>query len=355
MAPRAQGRRVVVAMSGGADSSVAAALLREALDEVLGVTLQLHEPHESSASPATRAREVAVKLGIPHHVLDCARAFEREVLRPAWDEYAAGRTPSPCLLCNERIKLGLLYDWARELGATHLATGHYVRSARSAAGETILLRGRDLVKDQSYFLAGLDKERLASLVFPLGDLKKTEVRALGRSFGLPSAEARDSQDACLSSPGQSFAEVLRARFEATAHPGDFVDESGAVLGRHPGIHRFTIGQRKGLGISSTHRLFVKELCAKDRVVVLTDDEEALSSERFSASKVSWLASPPPIGGVLACEVQVRYRQGAIRASVVCGADDKVFVTLEEPVRAITPGQAAVFYDGSRVLGRGWID
>jgi len=355
-------RRVVVAMSGGVDSSVAAALLKKAGNEVIGVTLKLQECHEAQGSRSccgvdgiARARAVAGQLGIPHYVLDCVREFERDVLRPAWDEYAVGRTPSPCLLCNERIKFGLLNEWARRIGADCVATGHYTQVERSADGEPVLLRGLDPEKDQSYFLAGLDREQLAALIFPIGHLNKSAVRELGRSLGLSTAETHDSQDACLVGPDQSFAEMLRERFSAASREGTIVDEAGAVLGQHPGIHHFTIGQRRGLGVSSTSRRWVKEVRGTDGVVVVTDRDDALLARRLVAAGMSWLAPRPPDGSVLECMVQVRYRHTATRASVSCSASGAVAVTLHEPVRAVTPGQAAVLYDGDRVLGRGWID
>lgn len=358
--PRAQ--RVVVAMSGGVDSSVAAALLKDAGNAVIGVTLKFQECHEARGSRSccgvdgiARARAVAGQLGIPHYVLDCVREFERDVLRPAWDEYAAGRTPSPCLLCNERIKFGLLLEWARRVGADCVATGHYARVEQAADGGPVLLRGLDPQKDQSYFLAGLRREQLAALVFPVGRLNKVAVREMGRSMGLSTAEARESQDACLVGADQSFAEMLRERFSAAFRQGTIVDEAGTVLGRHPGIHHFTVGQRRGLGVSSTSRRWVKEVRATEGVVVVTDREEALLSRRLMAVGMSWLVPRPSDGSVLECMVQVRYRHTATPASVSCGAIGTIAVTFHEPVRAVTPGQAAVLYDGDRVIGRGWID
>lgn len=358
--PRAQ--RVVVAMSGGVDSSVAAALLTEAGAEVIGVTLQLRECREARDSRSccgvdgiARARAVAGQLGIPHYVLDCVQEFERQVLRPAWDEYAEGRTPSPCLLCNERIKFGLLLRWARGIGAERVATGHYARVERSADGEPALLRGRDRKKDQAYFLAGLDREQLAALAFPVGDLEKSAVRAAARELGLCVAEARDSQNACLVEPGASFAETLRKRFAAVARGGTIVDEAGVVLGQHAGIHRFTVGQRRGLGVSSPSRRWVKEVRGSDARVVLTDRKDALLSRQFVATGMSWQAPRPPAGSVVECTVQARHRHTATPAAVESGASGTVAIRLHEPMRAVTPGQAAVLYDGDRVLGRGWID
>jgi len=352
---RAGVRRVVVAMSGGVDSSVAAALLREQGHEVVGATLKLQDARDAPGGGAVeRAREVACRLGIPHHVVDAADEFDSQVLRPAWDEYASGRTPSPCLLCNERIKLGSLLAWARRHGASLLATGHYARVERSPEGGPVLLRGADRDKDQSYFLAGLDREQLSSVFFPLGGLEKAAVRELARNKGLPSAETAESQDACIVGPDGSFAEMLRERFGSASRPGSIVDETGRVLGRHDGIHRFTVGQRRGIHVPSTARRWVKALCVEDAVVVVTDDRDALLGDHLVARGVSWIG-PEPIERGMECEVQIRYRHVAESARIEMRDDGALDVTFSRPVWAITPGQAAVFYDGDRVLGRGWID
>ncbi len=343
-------------MSGGVDSSVAAALLREQGHAVLGLSLQL-QPRAGRACGGTdgleRARVVAGQLGIPLHTLDVAREFEALVLRPAWEEYARGRTPNPCLLCNEHIKFGLLLAWARRLGAEALATGHYVRLERDARGRPQLLRGQDAARDQSYFLAGLTAEQLEPLRFPLGALAKPEVRALARRLGLASAEAPDSQDACLRQPGQAFAEVLRRRFGAEARPGPVLDGAGSVLGRHPGIHLVTVGQRKGLGIPAASRRWVKALRTEDAAVVLTADERELDSRGLTVRGVRWIDGQLP-DGPLACQIQVRYRTAAVPGHLERTGADEARATFERPVRAVSPGQAAVFYDGERVLGRGWI-
>ncbi len=351
----------VVAMSGGVDSSVAAALLKQEGREVVGVTLQLMGCSEARGSLSScgvsgidRARAVAGELGIAHYVLDCVREFDHQVLRPAWDAYSCGRTPSPCLLCNERIKFGLLLAWARRIGASQIATGHYARVELTPDGEPILLRGRDPSKDQSYFLGGLDKAQLSRITFPIGQLDKAAVRSLCRSLGLSVAEARESQDACMVGPKESFAEMLRERFSGSCRTGVIADESGQVLGRHEGIHRFTVGQRRGLGVASAGRRWVKEVRAEDAVVVVTGREEGLLSQGLVAKGMNWLVKPPA-GGALECEVQVRSRHHAAAATVRQQEDGTAAVQFHEPVQAVTPGQAAVFYDGMRVLGRGWID
>jgi tRNA-specific 2-thiouridylase len=352
--------RIAVAMSGGVDSSVAAALLAQQGHTLIGVTLKLQECHDAHGSRSccgvdgvTRAREVAGSLGFPHYVLDCVRDFESLVLSPAWQDYAAGRTPSPCLLCNERVKFGLLLDWASRLGIERVATGHYARRERDEAGRPALLRGADAGKDQSYFLAGLSPAQLERAVFPVGHLRKPEVRALAKQYGLPTAETPESQDACLVAPGESFSEMLRARFAVPARPGAIVDEQGEVVGEHAGIHVFTIGQRKGLPAGAAARRWVKAIAAESGQITVTSDPGAILGTAFVARDVSWLAGELPAVS-LPCSVQVRYRHASEPARVRARGDGSVEVRLERPVKAITPGQAAVFYAGERVLGRGWI-
>lgn len=351
-------RRIVVAMSGGVDSSVAAAVLKEQGHEVIGVTLKLRSCNDAQESRSccgadaiVRARAVAERLEIPHFVLDCIKEFERGVLRPAWEEYAAGRTPSPCLLCNERIKFGLLVDWARRMGAEQTATGHYARVIIEPGRGPVLLRGIDDGKDQSYFLAGLNPKQLNAVVFPVGKLHKSAVRALGRLMGLPNADVRESRDACLVGPDRSFAEMLRKRFSGIGRSGVIVDEDGRILGHHAGIHNFTIGQRKGLPGCSSGRRWVKQVRSEVCSIVVTGRRDGLLSRNMVAGGMNWLAKPPGDGK---CKVQVRYRQKAVDAVVSLKEKDTVEVFFQEPVFAVTPGQAAVFYDRDRVLGMGWI-
>lgn len=352
--------RVVVAMSGGVDSSVAAALLKAEGYSLIGVTLKLQECHDAHGSRSccgvdgiTRAREVAGRLGFPHYVLDCVKDFARLVLAPAWQAYAAGSTPSPCLLCNELVKFGILLAWAERLGIPRVATGHYARLARDPSGKPALLRGRDGGKDQSYFLAGLSPDQLERALFPVGHLCKPEVRALAKQHELPSAETPESQDACLVEPGQSFAEMLRKRFDAPARPGQIVDEEGRLVGEHQGFHVYTIGQRKGLPAGATARRWVKSVSPATGQITVTSRADELLGRDFVATRVNWLAGELP-ARPLACAVQVRYRHPSEPASVVALPDGSLAVSLERPVKAITPGQAAVFYDGERTLGRGWI-
>jgi tRNA-specific 2-thiouridylase len=352
--------RIAIAMSGGVDSSVAAAMLKQAGHTLIGVTLKLQECHDAHGGKSccgvdgiTRAREVAGSLGFPHYVLDCVKDFEQLVLLPAWQEYASGRTPSPCLHCNERVKFGLLLDWAARLGIPRVATGHYARLEKDDAGKPMLLRGCDTGKDQSYFLAGLSLDQLGRAVFPVGHLRKPEVRALAKAHGLPTAETPESQDACLVAPGESYPEMLRKHFDAPARAGEIVDEAGQVVGQHDGFHLFTIGQRKGLPAGAAARRWVKAISPEIGQVTVTSSAGELVDTEFVAKQVNWLAGELP-AQPLACSVQVRYRHASEPATIVVRPDGSLHVTLKTPVKAITPGQAAVFYDGERTLGRGWI-
>lgn len=371
--------RVVVAMSGGVDSSVAAALLKQRGYEVVGLTLRLYDCEEGQnersccgLAGVAEARASAGRLGIPHYVVDGQELFERRVLRYAWDEYAEGRTPNPCVRCNEWMKFGLLYEHARKLGASYVATGHHARVLREAVGEgrtagathddVVLARGRDPEKDQSYFLFSLSPEQLRMSLLPVGELRKEEVRGVARELDLPNAERRESQDACIAQQ-RDLAEALRRRFEGRARPGRFRDAEGNVIGRHDGVHRFTIGQRKGLGLALGARAYVVAIDGASGDVVLGEPTQ-LVARGLRAREVSWIGGAPTAKSIQA-EVQIRYRHRAVRATiaVVPSGDDAarngdgpgVDVWFDEPQRAVTPGQAAVFYQGDRVLGGGWIE
>jgi tRNA-specific 2-thiouridylase len=346
-------------MSGGVDSSVTAGLLLNDGFEVFGVTMALG-PKAADAVPA--ARRVAEQLGIAHHVIDCRDVFRREVLRTCWDEYDRGRTPNPCVLCNQRVKFGFLLDEARRRGATLLATGHHARvSHTNADGLVALLRGQDQNKDQAYFLAQLRPDQLAHVRFPVGHMTKDEVRQWARDQGLVCAETKESQDTCISTDPDlgregAFAETLRREFDAPCRPGEVVDTTGQVRGRHQGIHRFTVGQRRGLGIAFGHRAYVQRIDGtEDRVVVAAHQSELLA-RGLTAGRLNWLI---PLGRAsegepFDCTIQIRYRHRAVPGLVRlsgCRAE----VTLTQPVAAVTPGQVAVFFDGAQVLGSGWIE
>jgi tRNA-uridine 2-sulfurtransferase len=351
----------LVAMSGGVDSSVAAALLIEAGWRVIGATLRLHPCEEPEpdrfccgVDAEAAARAVCERLGVPHHVISAGVPFEDEVLRPAWEAYARGTTPSPCPLCNRELKLGVLLATAQALGASRVATGHYARRGGTDA-EPTLLRGCDANKDQSYFLFALTREQLGSALFPLGGLTKPEVRAKAQALGLVNAQRRGSQDACLQSPdGEAFAELLRRRFGAPSRPGPLVDGEGRVLGTHPGMHRFTVGQRRGLGVSLGRPAYVRSIEPRSAQVTLTTQASELLSLSLFAHEPHWLTEAPTVDQSFACEAQVRYRASPAPCEAILRADGTLELRFEQPQRAVTPGQAVVLYRGPQVLGGAWI-
>ena len=353
--------RVVLAMSGGVDSSVAAHLLREQGYDVVGLFMRtgVHAEDDSraankkgccSAVDAGDARRVADRLDIPFYALDFADDFGR-IMDYFADEYLAGRTPNPCVVCNTWLKFGKLWSYGQQLGADFIATGHYVRAAQQD-GEHRLLRALDPAKDQSYVLFGLGRELLPHLRFPLGNYHKDEVRAIGRSVGLGTvADKPDSVEICFV-PENDHARFIRRHRPELATAGNIVDRHGTILAPHDGIENFTIGQRKGLGFGSASRRYVLEIIPETHDVVIGDREELLATS-LRAERVNWLIDLPT--DALKCQAKIRYRHTPAAATVIALPDGAAQVEFAEPQSAITPGQAVVFYDGDRVLGGGWIE
>ena len=361
--------RIVVAMSGGVDSSVAAGLLVEQGHDVIGLSMQLYDAAESAGGERSfgsccsiddlhDARRVAAMISIPHYILNLERQFNEQVVSNFVSEYAAGRTPLPCAHCNSDLKFATLLDRALGLGADAVATGHYARVERTAAGGYELRRGIDASKDQSYFLFALTQDQLARAVFPVGDRGKDEVRDWAHRRGLPVAAKPDSQEICFI-PDHDYATfVTRNAPAAATASGSILDESGRVLGQHRGIHRFTVGQRRGLGLATSPTgstgtpMYVLALKPENQDVIV-GPKASLERTMLSASGVTWIDAPPD--GPRRANVQIRHRHHAAPASVRSTGDGHAEVVFDTPQIAVTPGQAAVFYDGDVVLGGGWID
>jgi tRNA-specific 2-thiouridylase len=377
----AQPETIAVAMSGGVDSSAVAALLRAEGHTLVGLTLQLWNQrrlvgHEGmseavvgrccSIDDVYDARRVAEHLGIPYYLVNQEARFEAEVVRPFVDEYLAGRTPVPCTLCNNHLKFDALITTARQIGAERIATGHYARNRYDAArGRWILSRPEDKSKDQTYFLFGLTQEQLSRTLFPLGEMQKPAVRRLAAEAGLALADKPDSQEICFI-PGGDYSAFIAAYLDEQGEAlpdsaGELVTAAGEILGQHSGIHGFTVGQRKGLGQVTGNReqgtgnIQPKYVLAihpdSHRVVVGADDE--LMSRELLANRLNWIAVPEFVGE-LRVQIKIRHRREPAWATIQMDGEDRVRAVFDEPQRAITPGQAAVFYDGDEVVGGGWI-
>ena len=362
-----EARRIVVAMSGGVDSSVTAALLKEQGHEVIGVTMQLYDHGQATAKSGSccagqdihDARRVAEDIGIPHYVLDYETRFREAVIESFADSYAAGHTPVPCITCNQTVKFVDLLGAAKDLGAEALATGHYIER-RTNSDTPELFIGPDLDRDQSYFLFATTPEQLKMLAFPLGTLEKPVVRQLADYFNLPVAQKPDSQDICFVPNGRYSDIVARLRPDAVV-PGDIVDQHGQVLGRHDGIINFTIGQRRGLGIAAGEPLFVVQLDTKNHRVVV-GPRDALLTTTISLKDINWLGSKTELKAATnELEIYAKVRSSQLPKPAVLEIDDtceRAMVRLAIPENGIAPGQACVFYNdagaGAQLLGGGWI-
>ncbi len=367
------GETIAVAMSGGVDSSAVAALLKDQGYELVGLTLQLWNQrrlagHEGmpesvqgrccSIDDVYDARRVAERLGIPYYLVNQQERFEADVVKPFVSEYLAGRTPIPCTLCNNHLKFDQLLLTARQIGASRIATGHYARNHYDEArGRWILSRPADRSKDQTYFLFGLTQEQLAHTLFPLGEMQKPAVRVMAGEAGLEVASKPDSQEICFI-PGGDYQAFLRAYLdeqeqEMPDSAGELVTSTGEVVGRHTGIHNFTVGQRKGLGLTSANPLYVLAIHPDSHQVTVGADEELMSRE-VRVNRANWI-SVAEVTEPMRVMAKVRHRHEPRQATLMPGdAPDTAIAVFDEPQRAITPGQAAIFYQGDEVVGGGWI-
>jgi tRNA-specific 2-thiouridylase len=360
------GTRVIVAMSGGVDSTVAAYLLKEAGYEVIGATMHVRHPDKDfpSHTPGGRcgccgvssvedARRIAQQLGIPFSVLDLRKQFDREVISYFCEEYLKGRTPNPCILCNEKVKFGALLTKAGELGAPFISTGHYARVEYDPArGRYLLKRGKDAKKDQSYVLFSLSQDQLSHALFPLGCSRKADVRKKARDVGLTVHDRPESQEICFI-PGTDYRSFLRKRAARGIEAGDIVDTHGRVLGRHEGLPFYTIGQRRGLGLSAGKPLYVVGF-DRGRNLVIVGEKREVCGGKLIANRVNWIAIEE-LHHPIAVKAKIRSTHREADAVVAPSEDGAVKVEFAQPQEAITPGQAVVFYDGDVVMGGGWID
>ena len=367
---------IAVAMSGGVDSSAVAALLHAQGHPLVGLTLQLWNQRRLAANyadlglpetvPQGRccsiddvydARHVAEHLNIPYYLVNAQDRFEAEVVRPFVSEYLAGRTPIPCTLCNNHLKFDQLLLTARQIGAERIATGHYARNHYDEArGRWILSRPADKSKDQTYFLFGLTQDQLSRTLFPLGEMQKPAVREMAADHGLELAQKPDSQEICFI-PGGSYQSFLTAYLAEQGETlpdssGELIAASGEVVGRHEGIHSFTVGQRKGLGLSSPDALYVLKIHPDSNKVEVGPDDQLLST-RLTANRLNWVSIPEPTEPIRVT-IKIRHRHEPAPATLRVTAPDTIEAIFDEPQRAITPGQSAVFYQGDEVAGGGWI-
>ena len=372
--------RIVLAMSGGVDSSVAAALLCNEGHEVIGVFMRHgeespvaatcgtdsragetkplavltgrvdHKQGCCSAADAEDGRRVADLLNIPFYALNLEAEFST-IIDYFVDEYTAGRTPNPCVMCNNWIKFGKLFEYARSVGAEYVATGHYARLEKNDGGGVSLMRGCDLLKDQSYVLFGVQREFLERMMLPVGQYQKSQIRDIARQIGLRVAEKKDSQEICFVPLGKHD-EFIRKRRKATSTAGEIVTTDGTVVGSHPGIERFTIGQRRGVGVAMGDPRYVVRI-EPDTCHVVLGTREELARDTLTASGTNWLTDPPE--SPIRCQVQIRYNSDSVAATVEPLPNQRIRVSFDTPCYGVAPGQAAVCYQDNRLLGGGWID
>ena len=351
--------KALIAMSGGVDSSLAAKLMTDKGFDCIGCTMKLYHNEDAgiessrtccSLDDVEDARSVAYKLGMPFYVFNFTDAFRDTVIRKFIESYENGITPNPCIDCNRYMKFDKLYQRAKTLGCDYIVTGHYAR-IEEQAGKFVLKKALDETKDQSYVLYSMTQEQLAHTIFPLGSMRKTEVRAIAEESGFVNADKPDSQDICFV-PNGDYASVIELQTGKESAEGNFVDKQGNNLGRHKGVIHYTIGQRKGLGVSSTEPLYVCGICPQDGNVILGSNDDLFSREAY-VSDFNWISGEVP-GSEFRCKAKIRYRQPEQWVTVIPTGADTVHITFDEPQRAITPGQAAVLYDGDIVLGGGTI-
>jgi tRNA-specific 2-thiouridylase len=343
--------KIAVAMSGGVDSSIAAAILKEEGYQVIGATMQVWPPDGPSRA-VEDAKKVAGQLGIPHHVIDLRDIFTREVIAEFCREYSLGRTPNPCIICNRDIKFGILLEKARGLGADYIATGHYARiEMASDSGRYLLKKGADRHKEQSYWLYSLTQAQLRHIILPLGKLTKEEVREIAGRLQLPASARPESQDICFI-PDNNYPRFLKERLPEAARPGPILDREGNVVGEHRGIVFYTIGQRRNLGIAAREPQYVIGINPEKNGIVVGGRPEIYRQE-LTASRLNWIAIDKP-NQPIAVSARVRHRHREVIATVTPVAGELVHVLFEQPQPAITPGQSVVFYQGDTVIGGGII-
>lgn len=355
------GEKVIVAMSGGVDSSIAAYLLHKEGYRVIGVSMSfgIHASNDEitpgrccSIEDAADAQKVAIQAGFPFYTLNFRSGYE-QLVEYFCDEYSRGRTPNPCIKCNEWLKFGRLWEYGKSIDCKYIATGHYSR-IEHRNGRWVLKRAVDSTKDQSYVLFALSQEVLSRTLFPLGEMQKKRVRALARDINLAVKNKAESQDICFVPEGD-YRRLLKERIPRQIQSGFIRDTSGKILGRHEGIQFYTIGQRRGLGIATGKPMYVVAINAPDNEVIVGESSE-LYRDEISVSGLNWVSIPPPnIGRKIQAHIKIRYTHTPVKGTVHVEAPSKVRVVFSTPQRAVTPGQAAVFYDGDDVLGGGWID